>query len=154
MKLRKTAAVFSIIAGLGMIGLWLTLIQTGQDLRLNDEFRTIPFSIFIAIGSDFLTAFVLLVAAAGLLFKKGWGPKAFLFGSGFLFYSVINALGLYWLRGELPFIVMLAVILVLALVLTVFAFRAKEVNDVKMVWGGGTGGRMTLNESRGRRARE
>lgn len=123
MKLRRTAAAFTIIVGLAMIGIWIMLLVTGQDPQLQTELRTIPIAISMAITSDFLTAAVLLIGGFGLLANRGWAVKAFLLSAGFLLYSVVNAAGLYGQRGDLAFLSMFAIIFVLAVVFTVFAFQ-------------------------------
>ena len=127
MKYRKTASVYAIIVGLGMIGIWTLLLITGQDPQLQYELQTIPVSISMAIVSDFLTAGVLLVAGIGLIRNRNWAVKVFLLSMGFLFYSVVNAAGFYGQRGDLPFVVMFTVIFILALIFTVFALRAKNI---------------------------
>ena len=62
MSLRRTAAVYSIIVGLAMIGVWIILLITGQDPQLQTELQTTPFAISMAITSDFLTAAALITA--------------------------------------------------------------------------------------------
>jgi len=114
MVLRKTAAIYALIVGISMIGVWILLIATGQDQRLQDELRNIPFEIGMAITSDILTAIVLLVAGIGLIKDSNWAAKVFLLSMGLLFYSVVNAVGLYGQRGDLAFIIMFCVILAFA----------------------------------------
>jgi hypothetical protein len=126
MKCRKIASVYAIIVGLGMIGIWILLLITGQDPQLQHELETIPISISMAIVSDFLTAGVLLAAGLGLIRDRKWAMKVFLLSMGFLFYSVVNAAGFYGQRGDLPFVIMFAIIFVLALVFTVFALQTKN----------------------------
>ena len=126
MKYRKTASVYAIIVGLGMIGIWTLLLTTGQDPQLQRELETIPISISMAIVSDFLTAGVLLAAGIGLIRNRKWAVKVFLLSMGFLFYSVVNAAGFYGQRGDLPFVIMFTAIFVLAVVFTLFAFQTKD----------------------------
>jgi hypothetical protein len=118
--------VFAIIVGLGMIGIWALLLITGQDPQLQHEMETIPVSISMAIVSDFLTAGMLLAAGIGLIKDCKWAVKVFLLSMGLLFYSVVNAAGYYGQRGDLPFVVMFAIIFVLALVFTVIALKTKD----------------------------
>ena len=126
MKLRRTAAIYSIIVGFAMIGIWVMLLATGQDPELQTELQTIPIAIRMAITADFLTAAVLLIGGFGLIANRDWAVKVFLLSMGFLLYSVVNAAGLYGQRGDLAFISMFSVIFVLAVVFTVFAFQ-KEI---------------------------
>ena len=130
MRLRKTMAIYALIVGLAMIGVWIVLLVTGQDLRLQNELRTIPFEIGMAITSDMLTAIMLMVAGFGLIKNHNWAIKVFLLSMGFLFYSVVNAVGLYGQRGDLAFIIMFGAILMLAVTFTAFALqRRAEINS-------------------------
>jgi hypothetical protein len=124
MKLRKTAAIYSIIVGLGMIGVWLMLLITGQDPQLAEELRTIPFAISMGIASDIITALALLIAGYALLTGRRWAAKMFLLAIGLLLYSVINAAGLYGQRGDAAFTIMFTIIFILAVIFTMAAFRA------------------------------
>jgi hypothetical protein len=123
MKLRKTASIFAIITGLGIIGVWTMLLMTGNDPQLQNELETIPASITMAIISDMLTGAVLLAGGIGLLVSREWSVKVFLLSMGFLFYSVINAAGFYGQRGDIVFVIMFTVIFVMAVVFTVMAVR-------------------------------
>ena len=124
MKFRRAAAVYSIIVSLGMIGIWIVLLVTGQDPQLQEELQTIPFSISMAITSDILTALALLTAGTALLKGYAWSVKAIIFALGLLFYSVINAAGFYGQRGEIPFLAMFIIIFILGVVFTIPAFRS------------------------------
>jgi hypothetical protein len=124
MKLKRTAAIYAIVVGVAMIGTWIMLLVTGQDPQLQTELQTIPFAIGMAITSDFLTAGVLLIGGFGLIVNHEWAVKVFLLSMGFLFYSVINAAGLYGQRGDMAFSSMFAIIFILAVIFTVFALRS------------------------------
>ena len=123
MKLRRTASMYAIVTGLGMIGVWIMLLVTGNDPQLQNELETIPLSITMAIISDVLTGTTLMAAGIGLLMKKEWSIKVFLLSMGFLFYSVINAAGFYGQRGDIGFVIMFAVIFILAIIFTALALR-------------------------------
>ena len=123
MKLRRTAAIYAIILGIAMIGMWIMLLVTGQDPELQTELKTIPIAIRMAITSDFLTAAVLLIGGLGLIANRDWAVKVFLLSMGFLLYSVVNAAGLYGQRGDLAFTSMFAAIFVLAVIFTTFTFQ-------------------------------
>ena len=126
MKLRRMAAGYAILVGLAMMGVWIMLLITGQDPQLQTELRTIPIAISMAITSDFLTAAVLIAAGFGLIKNSGWASKVFLFAMGFLFYSIVNAAGLYGQRGDIPFIIMFAIFFVFAVVFTVLALQKRS----------------------------
>ena len=122
MKFRRAAAMYSIIVGFAMIGIWIMLLVTRQDPQLQTELQTMPFAIGMAITSDFLTAAVLLAGGFGLIMNHEWAVKVFLLSMGFLFYSIVNAAGLYGQRGDFAFIGMFAVIFILAVIFTVSSF--------------------------------
>jgi len=105
-----------------MIGIWIMLLVTRQDPQLQTELQTMPFAIRMAITSDFLTAAVLLTGGFGLIMNREWAVKVFLLSMGFLFYSVVNAAGLYGQRGDFAFIGMFTVIFILAVIFTVSSF--------------------------------
>ena len=135
MKFRKITAIYSLIVGLGMTAVWVMLLISGKDAQLQNELQTIPFSISLAIASDLITAAALLVAGVAVLRRAGWAYKPFLLGMGALFYSVINAIGLYGQRGDVAFLAMFDVILVFGLVLTVFTLKhlAPQPNPVRLI---------------------
>ena len=126
MKLRRIAAVFAIIVGFAMMGIWIMLLTTGRDPQLQTELETIPIAIRMAIASDFLTAAVLLAGGFGLIINRNWAVRMFLLAMGFLFYSIINAAGLYGQRGDLVFTIIFTFIFALAVLFTVFAFQCKS----------------------------
>jgi hypothetical protein len=115
--------MYAIVTGLGMIGVWIMLLVTGNDPQLQNELETIPLSITMTIISDVLTGITLITGGMGLLMKKEWSVKVFLLSMGFLFYSVINAAGFYGQRGDIGFVVMFAVIFILAVMFTVLALH-------------------------------
>jgi hypothetical protein len=123
MKFRRITAIYSLIVGLGMTAVCVMLLISGQDAQLQNELQTIPFSISLAIASDLITAVALLVAGVAVLRRAGWAYKPFLLGMGALFYSVINAIGLYGQRGDVAFLAMFDIILVFGLALTVLTLK-------------------------------
>lgn len=123
MKLRRIASIYAIITGLGIIGVWVMLLTTGNDPQLQNELETIPLSITMAIVSDVLTGIALVTGGIGLLMSREWSIKVFLLSMGFLFYSVINAAGFYGQRGDIAFVIMFAVIFIVAVMFTVLALH-------------------------------
>ena len=123
MKLRKTAAIYSIVVGLAMIGIWMMLLITGQDPELQNSLQTEPIAVGLHLAAEFLTAIILLIGGFGLIADRGWAVKVFLLSMGFLMYSVLNASGFYGQRGDLPFIGMFAAILTLAVIFSVLVLQ-------------------------------
>ena len=113
-----------------MVGVWIMLLLTGQDPQLNNELQTIPFAISMAITSDILTAMMLLIAGFGLVRKNVWATKIFLLSMGLLFYSVVNAAGLYGQRGDTIVVVIFIIIFVFAVVFTISALQKHSENNL------------------------
>jgi len=110
MKLRKTIAIYSIIVGIGMLGIWIVQLATGQA----PELQTAPIEIAMAITADWLTAIMLLVAGVGLLSERTWAYKLYLFALGMLVYSVLISSGYFAQLGDTIFVVLFAVLFVLS----------------------------------------
>ncbi len=109
MKLRKTIAVYSIIVGIAMLGIWVLQLLTGQATELETE----PIRITLAIAADWLTAIMLLVSGAGLLRQKYWAIKLSLFSLGMLVYSVVVSAGYFGQLGNLAFIALFAILFIM-----------------------------------------
>ena len=109
-------ALFAIIVGLGMIGLWSMLLLTKQVPELETE----PLRIRFHIAAEFITAIALLFGGVGLLSGQSWGQWIYLLATGMLLYTVIVSPGYYAEKGEWPFVGMFAAILILAFVSLVF----------------------------------
>lgn len=105
------SAVFALIVGIGMIGLWSFLLLTKQVPELETE----PLRIRFHIAAEFVTAVVLVAGGIGLLNGQSWSQWLYLVAIGMLFYTVIVNPGYYVEKGEWPFVGMFAVILILAL---------------------------------------
>lgn len=96
MKFRKTLAIYSIIVGLAVLGIWIVQLLTGQATEL----ETAPIEIALAIPADWLTAIMLLVAGAGLLSQRSWADRLYLFALGMLVYSVVISTGYFGQLGN------------------------------------------------------
>lgn len=112
MKKSKFAAVFALVVGIGMIGLWTMLIITGQV----EEFETIPYEIALHLAGEFLTAIILIIASLLILIKESKGNVLLNIAFGSLLYTVMVSSGYYLQRNELPMVIMFAVIFILTIV--------------------------------------
>jgi hypothetical protein len=110
MKLRKTIAIYSIFVGIGMIGIWIMQLVTGQA----PELQTAPIEIAMAITADWLTAIMLLAAGVGLLSMRNWAYKLYLFALGMLVYSVLISSGYFGQSGNTIFLILFAVLFILS----------------------------------------
>jgi len=125
MELRRTAAIYAIIVGIAMIGVWSRDLLTGQVSELSTE----PIAIILTIVAEYLTAIVLIISGFGLIKKRSWGFKAFLLSMGFLLYSVMSAAGYFGQKGESVILGMMVVIFILAVVFTVFALQKPRLGN-------------------------
>lgn len=112
MKKSKFAAVFALVVGVGMIGLWAMLIITGQV----EEFETIPYEIALHLAGEFLTAIILIIASLLTLIKESKGNILLNIAFGSLLYTVIVSSGYYLQRNELPMVIMFSVIFILTII--------------------------------------
>ncbi|MEA3334740.1 MAG: hypothetical protein U9R25_02450 [Chloroflexota bacterium] len=105
------SAVFALIVGISMIGMWSFLLLTKQVPELETE----PLHIRFHIAAEFVTAIALVAGGVGLLTGQSWSQWLYLVAIGMLFYTVIVSPGYYAEKDEWPIVAMFAVILVLAL---------------------------------------
>lgn len=119
MRLRRTAAIFAIVVGAGMLGIWILQLLTGQAR----EAQTAPIELTLAIAANCITAIVLLFTGAGLFRAKLWAQKMYLFALGMLDYSVIISSGYFAQQGNFAFVGMFAVLLGASVVLTAVNLR-------------------------------
>jgi len=110
MKFRKTIAIYSIFVGMAMLGIWIVQLVTGQA----PELQTAPIEIALAITADWLTAITLLVVGVGLLSKRNWAYKLYLFALGMLVYSVLISSGYFGQLGNTIFVILFAVLFILS----------------------------------------
>jgi hypothetical protein len=104
--------IFAIVVGIGMIGMWSVSYFTNQIPELETE----PVRIKFHLAAEFVTAIVLLAAGISLLTGQHWAIETYLISMGMLFYTVIVSPGYFAQKGQWAYVVMFAVILVLALV--------------------------------------
>jgi hypothetical protein len=122
MNVRRLASIYSIFVGISMIGLWIMLLTTGQVPELAVE----PYRITAHILAEVVTAVLLLVSGFGILTKKTWGLKMFLFAQGALFYTLIASPGYYVQLGFTPMVVMFGMLLVITLIFIGFLISRPE----------------------------
>lgn len=116
MNKRKASAVFTIIVGLLMIGMWSMLVLTGQVPYLD----TPQMEIKLHILTEMLTATLLIIGGVSVL--KGWERLTYLqyVSQGMLIYAIINSSGYYIDMGEPAMAVMFGVLLVGSIISLIF----------------------------------
>ena len=95
---------------MAMLGIWIVQLVTGQA----PELQTAPIEIALAITADWLTAITLLVVGVGLLSKRNWAYKLYLFALGMLVYSVLISSGYFGQLGNTIFVILFAVLFILS----------------------------------------
>jgi hypothetical protein len=105
-------ACYSIIVGLGMIGMWTVSLVRRQVPELKDERVRIGFH----LAGEFLTAIALLVGGAALLLDVPWATGASLASMGMLLYTTVVSPGYFGQRGQWPMVVFFGVLVVLTFV--------------------------------------
>ncbi len=117
--IRKTASIFSIVVGISMITMWMMFYFTGSIPELTSE----PARITLHLAAELTTAIALIVGGWGLLKFTLWGEKLYLLATGALIYTMIQSPGYYLQTGEIGFVVMFAVLLMLTLVILMKLLR-------------------------------
>jgi len=110
--MKKRSAIFSIVLGCCMIGMWVVFYLNNSIPEI--EIKLLEFSMHIV--AEMITALCLILSGIGLLTKKSWADPLYLFSSGMLVYTVITSAGYFLQRNEIPFVIMFVVILILTLV--------------------------------------
>jgi hypothetical protein len=113
--IRKAAAIYSIIVGISMFMMWIMFYLIGSIPELTTE----PARIVLHIFAELAAAAALIAAGFGLLKLKAWSHQLYLLATGALIYTMIQSPGYFLQNGELGFVVMFAVLLILGLILLV-----------------------------------
>ena len=114
MKLRKIMSAYSIFIGFSMIGLWTMFWLTGEIPELSTE----PIRIGMHLAAEFSTAVLLLIGGITLLKGYERSINIFQISMGMLIYTLIQSPGYYAQQGDLAFVGMFAVFLMIAFILT------------------------------------
>ncbi len=123
----KTASIFSLFCGIGMLVVWGILLATGQVVEL----RTSPFQAAFLLSAEFLTAASLILGGFGLLGRKSWGVRAILAALGMLLYCAVFSIGFFGQEGQTPAVIFFTVVAILAATLsTIFIFNSTK-GDIK-----------------------
>jgi len=115
MILNIISGIYSLIVGVGIIGLWAMLIVTKQV----PEMKTEPIAIGFHIVVENLMGILSVISGIILLLNLIWAPYLFIFAMGLVVYAVINSSGYYGEKKEWIFVGMFGVILILSTVLVI-----------------------------------
>lgn len=118
MGIKKIAAIYAIIIGIAMIGMWITFLVTEQV----PEVTTAPVKITYHLIAEFLTAILLLIGGFGLYTNRGWGFHLYLISMGMLLYTVIVSAGYYGNLGDMAMVGMFTVFQILTILFIGLSF--------------------------------
>lgn len=120
--MKKISAIFSIVIGFSMIGMWGMLYFTNQIAELS----TAPIEISFHLINEFVTAVFLLVGGFALLMRKIWARKIYFISAGMLFYSLFTANGYYAQKGDLPMTIMFSTFMVINVICVLTIYLSKD----------------------------
>jgi len=119
LDIKRVSAIYCLVVGISMIGMWTFFIVSGSVPELEDR----PAEITLHLVAEFSTALCLLMAGSGLLRRKDWGTPVYLLASGLLTYTLIVSPGYYITHEEPALVVMFAVFLALDLIILAMFLR-------------------------------
>ncbi len=105
--LRKIEAVYSIVIGVSVLGMWIMILLTGG---ISEK----PIEISLHLISEFSMSILLLISGISILRGKKYGRTIFHISNGMLIYFVMNAAGYYGQRNNFVMVGMFAVIFVIS----------------------------------------
>jgi hypothetical protein len=117
----KFAGWYGISVGFLMVGMWIFFFAVLGVPELETE----PWRIGFHLVAEVITAIALLIGGMALLAHKSWGVSLYLVAVGMLIYTMINSPGYFAQQGEWAFVVMFAVLTLLAFVSAVKLLRPK-----------------------------
>ena len=112
-------AVYSVLTGFAMIGMWTMLLARNQMPELQAE----PRRATLHLVAEFLTAILLIISGAGLLLGSEWARTLSPISLGMLLYTVIISAGYYANQDDLPMVAMFMVLTVLTIMAIVALFK-------------------------------
>jgi hypothetical protein len=120
---RKIIAIYSILIGFSVIGMWLMILNTQT---LPEGKIELTFHLF----SEFLMATVCIVGGFLKLMKARFARSVSIAGFSMLVYSVLNVAGYYGERGETAMMAMFVVLFILSLIASIILITEKKRSHV------------------------
>ncbi|NPD89291.1 MAG: hypothetical protein HGN29_11245 [Asgard group archaeon] len=116
MLLSLVSGIYSLIIGVGIIGLWLMLILTKQVPEIKSE----PIAIGFHIVVENIMGILSVLSGIMFLLNITGGSLMFILTSGLVIYAVINSAGYYGQKKQWSFVCMFGAILVTSITLVIF----------------------------------
>lgn len=120
--LKRVAASFCIVMGISIMGIWFVFYFTGSI----PEIKTKPVEFGMHISAEFITAILLIISGIGLLKSINWAFDIYLLALGMLLYTLIMSPGYFAQKGDLIFVVMFALFIIITIILLTFSIRKRE----------------------------
>ncbi|MFW5927713.1 MAG: hypothetical protein ACOCSL_00825 [Thermoplasmatota archaeon] len=119
MNIKKYTSIYYIFIGIPMIGMWIMFYINGQIPELNSE----PVRIGMHLTAEFTTALMLILSGIALL--KNWSKAIYIFqfSMGMLIYTLIQSPGYFAQQGEISFVCMFAIFILLALIFLIYSIK-------------------------------
>ena len=117
MKIKTVTAIYAILIGVSIIGMWTLLYITGSI----PEFDTEPIRIGMHLVAEIATGIILILGAYGLLNNKKWGYNIYLISMGMLIYTLIVSPGYYAEKVNYFFVSMFAIMLFFTIMFVVIS---------------------------------
>ncbi len=102
---------YSVLVGVMMIGMWLSLILRNQVPELKEKRK----GIYFHLADEFSTAVLLIVSGVGLFLTSHWATTLSAVSLGMLLYTVIASPGYYADQDNLPMVAMFMVLIILTI---------------------------------------
>jgi hypothetical protein len=115
MVLLIISGIYSIIIGIGIIGLWTMLYLTNRIPELKTEPVAIRFHLIAEITMGILS----LLGGFFLLMRFAWAQYFFIFAMGLIIYAVINSAGYYGQKKQWSVVGMFGMILIVSAILVI-----------------------------------
>ncbi len=115
----RTAAAFSALMAILLVGTWVALLVTGGV----PELATRPASTYSLLVAEFTTAALLLTGAAGVARRRSWAGRVLLVALGMLLYTTLNTVGVSAEQGLAPAAVFMALVAAGSLTLVLRSLR-------------------------------
>ncbi len=120
--MKKIVTVYSLLIGTSMIILWALLFFSHQIIELNTE----PIRILMHITGEIITASLLIIGSIAYTKNKKIGARVLLLAHGMLFYTAIVSPGYYAQLGNIPMVIMFAIITVFTSINIIYLILLKD----------------------------
>jgi hypothetical protein len=109
--MKRTIGFFMVIMGALMAAMWSFLLLSG----LVPELKTVPFTTAAHLAAEFSTAALMIFGGTSILKRTPQAEKIALVGWGMFTYAVIQAPGYFLQQGEVGFVIVFAIFVLLGL---------------------------------------